>query len=80
MPVSLSFEKDGFVLNRLQYAVLGECWRLVTEGVVSAQDMDVVVSQGMGLRYAFLGIHDPLLEHRGLEVCTGCCCCCCWLL
>ena len=27
----------------LQYALLNECWRLVRDGVVSAQDLDVVM-------------------------------------
>ena len=26
-----------------QYALLNECWRLVRDGVVSAQDLDVVM-------------------------------------
>ena len=28
-PVSLSRELPGFVLNRMQYALLNECWRLI---------------------------------------------------
>lgn len=54
-PVSLSREVPGFVLNRMQYALLNECWRLVRDGVVSAQDLDVVMKDGMGMRYAFMG-------------------------
>merc|ERR1712156_433223 len=53
-PVSLSREVPGFVLNRMQYALLNECWRLVRDGVVSAQDLDVVMKDGMGMRYAFM--------------------------
>ena len=29
-----------------QYALLNECWRLVRDGVVSAQDLDVVMKAG----------------------------------
>jgi len=54
-PVSLSREVPGFVLNRMQYALLNECWRLIRDGVVSAQDLDVVMKDGMGCRYAFMG-------------------------
>jgi len=54
-PVSLSREVPGFVLNRMQYALLNECWRLIRDGVVSAQDLDVVMKDGMGMRYAFMG-------------------------
>jgi len=54
-PVSLSREVPGFVLNRMQYALLNECWRLVRDKVVSAEDLDVVMRDGMGMRYAFMG-------------------------
>ena len=45
----------GFVLNRMQYALLNECWRLVASGVVTADDLDVVMRDGLGLRYAIMG-------------------------
>ncbi|XP_075054965.1 lambda-crystallin homolog [Mixophyes fleayi] len=54
-PVKLMKETDGFVLNRLQYAVISEAWRLVQDGVISPRDVDIVMSEGLGMRYAFLG-------------------------
>ncbi|XP_034824530.1 lambda-crystallin homolog [Maniola hyperantus] len=54
-PVSLSREIDGFVLNRIQYAILNEVWRLVDDGIVDVKDVDKVMSEGLGMRYAFLG-------------------------
>lgn len=54
-PVRVLKEVDGFVLNRLQYAVIGEAWRLVEEGIVSPNDLDLVMSDGLGMRYAFIG-------------------------
>ncbi|XP_053312414.1 lambda-crystallin homolog [Spea bombifrons] len=54
-PVKLLKETDGFVLNRLQYAVVSEAWRLVQDGVISPRDVDLVMSEGLGMRYAFLG-------------------------
>ncbi|NP_001120498.1 lambda-crystallin homolog [Xenopus tropicalis] len=54
-PVKLMKEMDGFVLNRLQYAVISEAWRLVQDGVISPRDVDLVMSEGLGMRYAFLG-------------------------
>ncbi|XP_053513925.1 lambda-crystallin homolog [Artibeus jamaicensis] len=54
-PVRVLKEVDGFVLNRLQYAVISEAWRLVQEGTVSPTDLDLVMSHGLGLRYAFMG-------------------------
>lgn len=54
-PVRMLREVDGFALNRLQYAVIAEAWRLVQEGVVSPEDLDLVMSDGLGMRYAFIG-------------------------
>ncbi|KAK3097656.1 hypothetical protein FSP39_011773, partial [Pinctada imbricata] len=55
VPVTLLKEIDGFVLNRIQYAIMGECWRLVKDGVMSTEDIDKVMSEGLGRRYAFMG-------------------------
>ncbi|XP_055988779.1 lambda-crystallin homolog [Sorex fumeus] len=54
-PVRVLKEVDGFALNRLQYSVIAEAWRLVEEGIVSPNDLDLVMSDGLGLRYAFIG-------------------------
>ncbi|KAI8429033.1 hypothetical protein MSG28_007604 [Choristoneura fumiferana] len=54
-PVVLSREIDGFILNRIQYAILDEVWRLVADKVVNVEDIDKVISEGLGMRYAFLG-------------------------
>uniref|UniRef100_A0A8D2D4F0 L-gulonate 3-dehydrogenase n=1 Tax=Sciurus vulgaris TaxID=55149 RepID=A0A8D2D4F0_SCIVU len=54
-PVRVLKEIDGFVLNRLQYAIISEAWRLVEDGVVSPCDLDLVMSDGLGMRYAFIG-------------------------
>lgn len=54
-PVVLRKEISGFALNRLQYAVFREAFRLVHDGVMTAEDVDTVVSEGLGPRYAFMG-------------------------
>ncbi|HMG51776.1 MAG TPA: 3-hydroxyacyl-CoA dehydrogenase [Inquilinus sp.] len=54
-PITVNREIDGFVLNRLQGALLAEAFRLVGEGVVSPQDLDTTVKDGLGLRWSFLG-------------------------
>jgi 3-hydroxyacyl-CoA dehydrogenase len=54
-PVVLLKEVDGFVLNRLQAALLREAWRLVGEGVVSVEDLDRCMKDGLGLRWSFMG-------------------------
>jgi L-gulonate 3-dehydrogenase len=55
VPVTVHKEIDGFILNRLQAALLSEAFRLVEEGYVSPQDLDATVSDGLGLRWSFLG-------------------------
>jgi 3-hydroxyacyl-CoA dehydrogenase len=54
-PVTVNREIEGFVLNRLQSVVLAEALRLVAEGVVSPQDLDHTMKDGLGLRWAFMG-------------------------
>jgi len=34
---------------------LNECWHLVNDGVLNVKDVDTVMSEGLGMRYAFLG-------------------------
>jgi L-gulonate 3-dehydrogenase len=55
VPVTVNREIDGFVLNRLQGALLAEAFRLVGEGYISADDLDHTVKDGLGLRWSFLG-------------------------
>jgi len=54
-PIVINREIEGFVLNRLQAALLAEALRLVGDGVISADDLDKTVSEGLGLRWSFLG-------------------------
>lgn len=54
-PVVLNREIEGFVMNRLQGAVLHEAFRLFSEGVASARDIDSTIKHGLGLRWAFIG-------------------------
>lgn len=55
VPVRLKKEIDGFALNRVQAAINAESWRLVQDGIVSVKDIDLVMSEGLGMRYAFIG-------------------------
>ncbi|XP_027879936.1 lambda-crystallin homolog [Xiphophorus couchianus] len=54
-PVLLRKEIDGFAVNRVQAAIIAESWRLVQDGVISVKDIDLVMSEGLGMRYAFIG-------------------------
>ncbi len=53
--VHLRKEIPGFVLNRLQAALLREAWALVEDGVASCEDIDKTVRDGLGWRWSFMG-------------------------
>jgi 3-hydroxyacyl-CoA dehydrogenase len=55
VPIIVRREIEGFILNRLQGALLSEAMKLAGEGYVSPQDLDCVVKDGLGLRWSFLG-------------------------
>jgi L-gulonate 3-dehydrogenase len=54
-PVLVRREIEGFLLNRLQGALLREAWALFEGGYASAKDIDKTVSEGLGLRWSFMG-------------------------
>ena len=54
-PIVLKREIDGFVVNRLQGALLEEAFRLVAEGFASPDDVDVALREGLALRWSFIG-------------------------
>jgi L-gulonate 3-dehydrogenase len=55
VPIVVKREIEGFIVNRLQGALLSEALRLVGEGYVSPQDLDRTVQEGLGLRWSFIG-------------------------
>ena len=55
VPVVALKETRGFVLNRLQAALVAEAFRLVRDGVMSPADVDACVKDGLGLRWSFMG-------------------------
>jgi 3-hydroxyacyl-CoA dehydrogenase len=55
VPAVVKREVAGFVLNRLQIALVSEAFRLVADGVVSVEDLDATVKHGLGLRWSFMG-------------------------
>ena len=54
-PVMLKKEITGFLLNRIQGAVLNEALNLYANGYASVEDLDKVLKDGLGLRWAFMG-------------------------
>jgi L-gulonate 3-dehydrogenase len=55
VPIVLKKEIDGFILNRLQIALYHEAYRLLSSGYASARDIDLTLSEGLALRWVFLG-------------------------
>lgn len=54
-PINLKQEIEGFAVNRIQYAIMNESFNLVRDDVISPEDIDSVMRDGLGMRYAFLG-------------------------
>jgi len=66
-PVRLRKELPGFLVNRIQVAVMREVWDLLERGVASADDIDTAVRTSFGFRLAAIG---PLEVHDfgGLDI------------
>ena len=66
-PVRLRKELPGFLINRIQNAMVREVWDLLDQGVASAEDIDVAVRGSLGFRLAAIG---PLevCDFAGLDI------------
>ena len=54
-PIMMKKETQGFILNRLQWALMAEAYRLVDDGYVGVEDLDMTLKDGLGLRWSFIG-------------------------
>lgn len=68
--IHLRQELPGFVVNRVQVAVMREVWDLVDRGVATPEQIDALIRGSMGFRLAAIG---PLEVHDfgGLDVCAA---------
>ena len=55
VPLVMKRELDGFIMNRLQGALLEEAFRLVARGYADADDVDKGIAEGLALRWSFMG-------------------------
>jgi L-gulonate 3-dehydrogenase len=55
VPVVMQKELDGFLVNRLQGALLHEAFRLVAGGYARVEDIDACLRDGLALRWSFIG-------------------------
>jgi 3-hydroxybutyryl-CoA dehydrogenase len=66
-PIVVRRDVAGFVVNRLQYALLREAYALVDAGVCSFEDVDRAVTHGLGSRWAGIGPFETM-DLAGLDV------------
>lgn len=68
-PILIHKEVKGHVANRLQSAIWREAFYLVSEGVCSAEDIDIAITNGPGLRWAILGpyLNMQLANQQGFK-------------
>ncbi|TGN56390.1 3-hydroxyacyl-CoA dehydrogenase [Paracoccus liaowanqingii] len=55
VPVRMTREIDGFVLNRLQAVVLAEALSLIEQGIVTPEGLDDTICHGLGRRWTLMG-------------------------
>ncbi len=60
LPVRINKEIPGYMLNRIQIAMLRECWALWQAGIASIEDIDIAVKGSLGFRLASIG---PLITN-----------------
>lgn len=68
-PILIHKEVKGHVANRLQSALWREAFYLVSEGVCSAEDIDIAITNGPGLRWAIYGpyLNMQLANQQGFK-------------
>jgi L-gulonate 3-dehydrogenase len=54
-PLVMKKELDGFIMNRMQGALLEEAYRLVADGYATIEDIDIGIRDGLALRWSFMG-------------------------
>lgn len=77
-PIMMKRELDGFIMNRMQGALLEEAFRLVADGYASIEDVDIGIRDGLALRWSFMGpfetidlnapggVRDYAIKYQGL--------------
>lgn len=69
-PIVLKKSIDGFIVNRIQYAMLREAISLIEQGVASAEDIDQTLLTSIGPRYSAIGLFEHM-ENAGLDLVAG---------
>ncbi len=67
VPAVMDKEVDGFIVNRLQFAILREAWAMWANGVASAEAIDTSMKMTLGRRYSDTGPIESA-ELGGLDI------------
>lgn len=66
-PAVMNKEADGFIINRLQFALLREAWSMWANGIASAEAIDTSFKLSLGRRYSITGPIESA-ELGGLDI------------
>ena len=66
-PALMDKEVDGFIVNRLQFAIIREAWSMWANGIASAEAIDTSMKLTLGRRYAVTGPIESA-ELGGLDI------------
>lgn len=58
VPVLVRKDVPGQLGNRIQHAMIRECMHIVAEGIATAEDVDLAVKAGAGLRFPVYGVFE----------------------
>ena len=73
-PIVMKREIDGFVMNRLQGALLEEAFRLVADGYARPRTSTSAIREGLALRWSFMGPFETIdlnAPGRGARLCRA---------
>jgi 3-hydroxyacyl-CoA dehydrogenase len=73
VPIVLNKPIEGYIVNRLQIAVVNEAMHMVAEGVASPGDIDAGMREGLGKRWAIFGPFETMNSNapNGFREYTG---------
>jgi 3-hydroxybutyryl-CoA dehydrogenase len=60
VPVLVRKDVPGQLGNRIQYAMIRECLHIVAEGIATAEDVDLAIKKGFGLRLPVYGVFEHM--------------------
>jgi 3-hydroxybutyryl-CoA dehydrogenase len=66
-PAVMDKEVDGFIVNRLQFAIIREAWSMWANGIASAEAIDASMRLTLGRRYSVTGPIESA-ELGGLDI------------